>query len=244
MRFILLSLFFVSSLEHSLAQSVTANSFNAEYKITRGSMTLGTLKRTLLITDDGHYEFVSKISSKGLASLFLKLDSKEVSSGKIIGKKVLSETFSYSRKEKQEKNFSIYFDYDLKTVSNPSGRYAWKADISSLILDKLGYQLQLMLDMENSSKTMHYKIADRKGPKTYLIEKTYSENIYTGIGLVSTTKVKITSKNSKTKTNVWCATELDWLPVKVEHRDKKGNLTVALLTRLQPNFNARGVFRE
>ena len=237
MRFMLPLIFMILASSHSAVHAMTTNSFNAEYEITRGSMVFGNLKRTLVINDENKYELISQMSAKGLADLFLKLDSTEVSHGKIIDGKVMPETFSYSRKGKKEKNFSVNFDYDVSTVSNPSGKYAWKAEISTLVLDKLSYQLQLMLDLEHSPAEIHYTIADRKGLKAYIIKKIHSETIYTGLGPISATKVRRDSEKSKTVTSVWCAPKLGWIPVKVEHKDKKGNITTALLKRLESKTN-------
>ena len=238
MKFTLLFLALISISICSLGQALAANSFHAEYEITRGSLTVGTLKRTLMINDTKNYHFISTITSQGLVGLFLKLDSTEISRGKIIDGKVRPETFSYSRKDKKEKNYNIDFDHDAKNVSNSGGKYAWKKKVSDQILDRLSYQLQLILDLESAPKAIRYTIARRKGLKEYFIETMHTEDIYSGVGLVSATKVRRFSKSSKTETSVWCARELGWVPVKVEHKDKKGNITTALLSKFDSKINA------
>ena len=238
MKFALLFLTLVSCSTCILRQATATNSFHAEYEISRGSLTVGSLERTLMISDTREYHLISTMSSAGLAGLFLKLDSTEISRGTIIDGKVRAEAFSYLRKGKKEKNYNIDFDHEAKNVSNPSGKHAWKEKITTQIFDKLSYQLQLILDLESSRKEeIHYIIADRKGLKEYFIETMYTENVPTGLGLVSATKVTSTSKNSKTETSVWCARELGWIPVKVEHKDKKGNITTALLSMFKSKFN-------
>ena len=52
-------------------------------------------------------------------------------------------------------------------------------------------------------------------------------------GRFDTIKLQRSKEGSKRQTTVWCAAELAWIPIKVEHRDKKGRLTTALLRSIE-----------
>ena len=101
------------------------------------------------------------------------------------------------------------------------------------VLDKLVYQAQLMFDLGNSPEELNYDIADKSKLKTYLIRNLGVERVETDAGHFDTVKLERASTGSQRRTRVWCASELGWLPVKVEPRDKKGAVTIAVLRSIE-----------
>ena len=104
-------------------------------------------------------------------------------------------------------------------------------------LDKLIYQAQLMIGVASNPSALEYTIADRGKLKQYAIANMGSEQIATPFGHFDTIKLERHEPGSKKQTTVWCARSLDWIPVKVEFRDKNGSLTTATLRAL-PNTDA------
>lgn len=208
------------------------SSFRADYDISKGRITVGTLSRQLTLTDDQRYRYESRMAPRGLVALFAGDEVVEVSSGRIEQSRFMPERYSYE-KGGSRKDFELDFDYDSNTVHLLGYSRSWSASMPTRILDKLVYQAQLMLDLPGAPETLVYDIADKGKLKHYRIVNLGQDMTETGLGTLRTVKLQRADPDSQRRTIVWCAEELDWMPVKVEYRDSDGSVTVAVLDTLQ-----------
>lgn len=212
--------------------ALAISSFEAEYDISRGVVTVGLMSRRLTIDDDRRYLYESHMAPSGIAALFTRDAVIETSSGRLEGARFVPEHYSYD-KGRAKKNFTLSFDYRSNTVHLGGQPRSWSASMPAQVLDKLVYQVQLMLDLPADPTTLEYAIADKGKLKSYRITNHGRETTHTGVGELTTVKLQRDDTDSVRRTTVWCAEELDWMPVKVEYRDKDGSVTVAVLASLQ-----------
>ena len=99
------------------------------------------------------------------------------------------------------------------------------------VLDKLLYQLIIMVDLKSGKIPNKYIIADGGKIKEYRFEKIKEEVIETAIGSFNTTKLARYKKN-KQETFLWCAHELNFLPIKVITKEKDGRISKAIIKSL------------
>lgn len=219
------------SLLAPLVVHADAPSFSAEYELSRGIVALGRMTRELRIGDDSRYVFRSTMETRGLVSLFSNARVLETSTGRIDDAQFRPETYRYEKGD-AKRDFKLGFDYAAGRVHRADG-HAWSAEMPPDLLDKLAYQAQLMVDLPAQPTVIEYAIADRDKLKTYEIRNLGRETLDTALGRIDAVKVQRSKLNSKRRTLVWFAPDLGWIPVQVEHRDKKGATTVARIKHLQ-----------
>jgi len=212
--------------------SLAISSFEAQYDISRGVVTVGLMSRRLTVDDDQRYRYESHMAPRGIATLFARDAVIETSSGRLEGTRFVPEHYSYD-KGGAKKDFTLSFDYASNTVHLGGQPRSWSADMPANVLDKLVYQIQLMLDLPAEPTTLEYAIADKGKLKVYRITNHGRETTDTGVGQLTTIKLQRGDDDSERRTTVWCAEELGWMPVKVEYRDEDGSVTVAVISSLQ-----------
>ncbi|MGR8918712.1 MAG: DUF3108 domain-containing protein [Gammaproteobacteria bacterium] len=207
--------------------------FHAEYALSRGIVKLGTMTRRLTLDGKDGYLFESVMQTQGLAAMFAGAKVVEVSRGEVVDDGFRPVHYRYEKQSKR-KDYALSFDYAAGTVSRSDGAADWSAPMPPGLLDKLVYQAQMMLDLaDDVPTTLDYHVADRGKLKRYAIEVLPGEVVDTALGGFETRRLVREKPGSKRRTVVWCAPALDWMPVKVEYRDKKGGVTVAVLQRLE-----------
>ena len=201
--------------------------FNVTYNIYKGPLKVGAISRNLRIKDDGQYTFTSRMESKGFAkflsgSLLLETSKGVITEAKIIPHTYLRET------DKPDKNYELNFD----RISNLVKRVDSAGDYEEILVkdtfDKLSYQAQMMMDLSSILKEdLKYDIASQKKIVTYNVTFIKEKKISTPMGKFKTLVVNRKDPNSSKETTVYCAEDLNWLPVRIKHTDKKGRSMVA-----------------
>ncbi|HSS65950.1 MAG TPA: DUF3108 domain-containing protein, partial [Gammaproteobacteria bacterium] len=88
-------------------------------------------------------------------------------------------------------------------------------------LDKLGYMLVLMEDLKAGKRSVRYHIADGKNRmKVYKLKVVGEERMTTALGTVGVLKIVRERKDDDRETTIWVAPELDFMPVRIEHRER------------------------
>ena len=216
---------FVSS-THTYALST----FRATYELTVGPLTVGEMHRTFELNEQGAYTFVSTFKTTGFAALVRKEQVSEISTGMLDAGAFLPERYTYVRKSrKKPRNVAMRFNRGLSTIETTVNAELSTSDLKPGTLDKLIYQAALMADLAAGSHILEYRIADRGKEKTYRPSVETGISIDTIFGQLETVKVVRLSKNGQKKTIFWCASKLNFLPVRVLHADDDGTETVVSL---------------
>lgn len=217
------------------AENVTGlPTFRAEYSLYAKNTRAAQVIRSLTRLDDNSYEYRSETKTVGLISLFRKLHIVE-SSRLIAEDRMLKPVhYSYGRTGyRKKRDVSIEFNSETNKIKNTINGDFWHLPMEPAVMDKLLYQLAIMYDLKNGRIPASYRIADGGGIKTYSFEKLGEEVVETPLGSFNTVKMLRHKPGSSRKSVFWCAPDLEFLQVKVEHTEKDGSTTVAVLKSLQ-----------
>ena len=217
------------------AESVAAlPTFEAEYTLYAKNTKAARVVRSLAKLDDNSYEYSSVTKTTGLISLFKKVHITETSRLMVRERLLQPVYYSYKRTgDRKKRDVSIEFNWDSKMIKNTINGDFWHMPIEPAVMDKLLYQLAIMYDLQNGHTPGSYLIADGGGIKTYRFEKLGEETVDTPLGSFNTVKMLRHKPGSSRRSVFWCAPELNFLQVKVEHTEKDGSRTVAVLNSLQ-----------
>ncbi len=213
----------------------TIPDFSALYKVDINGLPAGELKRSLTTVQSGERVFRSEMQAKGIFALFKPDRVTESSRFTQHNGRIIPLRYLYQRTGgKKEKMLSLDFDWEKKQIHIDDKIHPWSLPIQDKILDKLVYQLALMSDLANGQSPFDYHIADGGKIKHYLITPLGEEVITTPLGKIKTVKLtRQRKKKSQRKTTLWCAPQLHFLPVKLEHVEKGGAVFTAKLRHLK-----------
>ena len=208
--------------------------FQVEYDLYAKNTKAARVVRSLSRLEDNSYEYRSETRTVGLIALFKKLHIVESSHLLLEDRLLKPLRYSYQRTgHRKNRDVSIEFNRETNRIKNTINGDFWHLPLESAVMDKLLYQLAIMYDLQNGQTPVSYLIADGGGLKTYNFEKLGEETVETPLGSFNTIKMIRHRPDSSRKSIFWCAPELGFLQVKVEHTEKDGSTTVAVIKSLQ-----------
>ncbi len=219
------------TLAMNASASDTLAPFVAVYDLSQGSIAFGTMERRFELKADGSYSFLSRMKTSGVLALMRSDKITESSSGQLRDGRFVPASYSYTNSH-GDKHFALRFDYPSGQVSRSDEAHGWRVAMPEAVLDKLVYQMQMMVDLSAQPTTLRYNIADKNKLKDYLFNNRGREDIKTDAGHYQTVRLERSASGDERRTVVWCAEALNWLPIKVEYREKDGSVTTALLRSL------------
>ncbi|WP_432473110.1 DUF3108 domain-containing protein [Amphritea sp. HPY] len=160
---------------------------------------------------------------------------KESSSFSYNGDNIQPSRYEYHRKVLGKKRDAILqFNWNKGSVLNDIAKKPWSMDIPAGTMDKLGYQLQLRLDLLANKPSLEYQVADGGRLKTYNFRKLGEETVKTRLGEFRAVKIqRDRGPGSKRQTYIWLAPELDYLIVKLHQTETDGKEYTLLLEKLE-----------
>jgi len=205
----------------SLAAAAFPPPFTAHYTIYAKGIPLGRWTRSLTALDEQTFKVESIGKTNKLIGIIIDLQIEEYTlftrsqTGQIRPLK-----YSYQQTGSKQRREIIDFDWD-KGVAQ--ARYQDKSRTIALTentFDKLLYQLILMQELQQGQRVLRYRVIDKTKLKVYKPKLIGEETVSTGQGNLTTLKYQRISSNKKYRTTLWCAPQLHYLPVRVEHVDK------------------------
>ncbi len=166
------------------------------------------------------YHFKSYSMPVGLLAFKKDETRNEQSEGFIIDGVIrpLKYSFLQIRNNRTRRNVELIFNWDKKQVTNyhKHKNSKWVMAIPENTVDKLSYQLAMMLELSgHPDKTFRLNIADGGKIKEYDFTVEGEERVYTSLGSYKTVKVHHHRYNKEKNITLWCAPELGYLPVKI-----------------------------
>ncbi len=171
--------------------------------------------RQLTQRNDGSYELTSSASA-----MFMNIEESTVF--ELINGQVVPSAYHYERKmlgkKKQE---AVSFDWQTMTASHEGTT----STLTNGTLDKLGYQLQLRLDVaqhlsaQNHQQTLSYLIADEEKRRDYTFSFIGEEILSTPAGDLKTIAVERYREDKNRRTTVWLAIDHDLLLVRLKQEE-------------------------
>ncbi len=206
--------------------------FTATYDLYNRGIRVAEMKRNLSQQDDGFYHFRSESHTVGLVSLFRDDQIIEESTWELENGVIKAVFYKYLHTgRKKQRNVTVDFDWKRNQIINSVNGSSWEMPFKPGTLDKLLYQYLIMLDLESNKLPLSYIIADGGKEKIYDFELLGEEVIKTPLGDLQTLKITQHKLNSDVQTTLWCAKDINYLPVKVEHIEHDGT-TVAIINSL------------
>jgi len=202
--------------------------FEVSYKLYRDNTKIAQMERRFYKKESNNYVFSSESKTTGLISLFRKDHIIETSVWNYSGQNIIPLHYSYKRTGGKKRDVEINFNWNDQQIINRVNDSVWRMKTKAGILDKLLYQLVVMIDLKSGNIPERYIVADGGKIKEYFFEYIQDEIIETPIGNFNTMKLSLHKKN-KQETFLWCAYDLDFLPIKVITKENDGVLSKAII---------------
>lgn len=218
-----------------VADEQVPTSFKATYKLYYSGMEVAETERSISKSGNGNNEYIYRSESRtiGLASVFRKDHIVEESIWRVTGQQLYPLDYSYVRfRGEIDREVNIHFDWENNLIKSKVNKKTREIPLTSGVLDKLLYQYAIMRDLQNGDFPETYTIAEGSKMKTYYFKHMGEDKINTPLGDFDTIKVEHIKPNDERKLVFWCAPELNYLPVKIEHTEEDGKVTTAVIHKL------------
>lgn len=212
------------------AMSALPGDFEANYSLYSKGAKIAKMQRVFRHLGNGLYLYRSETRTTGLIALFRKDHIVEQSTW-LMNKdslRPLRYVYEHSGGSK-DRNVAVNFDWDTRRITNTVNGESWLMPSEPDVMDKLLYQFAVMYDLSSGRTPQRYAIADGGKIKSYDFQALGEETIDTPLGSLQTLKFSRHRQGSDRETTLWCAPQLDFLPVKVENIEKDGLTTIAVI---------------
>jgi len=196
--------------------------FNADYDVSYNGMELGVSKRHLSVESNQLATYEATTIPEGFAALLIKEIVTETSKIKITRAQIQPNLYIQSKNKKGKiEEFQLRFDWEKNKLRNSSSKK--NNDLKNDTHDLLSFQLAIMQDLQKHKKTMQYRIATKKHTRDYVLNVLNNEKVETALGEFDVIKLSTTPLKDKSQFTFWCAPSLEYLPVKIQKTNEKGD---------------------
>jgi len=201
-----------------------SHSFTITYEVTRNGIYLGDTVRHFKQLPDGNWQFSATTTAKGLAALFFSDTVHETSVLKQQDHRIIPLTYVYDQSGGEDKeHYQIDFLWDQHKIHNGHNNKDYK--IEGNAQDVQTFLLQIMRDLQQHQNTMTYFIASRGNASSYVLTQNGSHKIDTPYKTLETIELVSNKLKDTDQYRVWCAVELEFMPVRVQKIDTDNNKT-------------------
>ena len=200
--------------------------FQANYSVAKGSLNLGNLHASLKYSGN-NYQYHKFTKATGVAALLTGIKITENTDGQFSGQNITPRNYLFN----QSRRSKARIDKVQFTSNRAVGSYKntpYNVAITPGTQDRASLELVLATDLAQNKPRLHYNVVDRGELKQYNFQKLGNEQIQTPAGNFNTTKVQVVRAGTKRETVFWMAKELDYLPVKIRHREKDDVITTVI----------------
>lgn len=204
-----------------------------EFEVKRGidASAVGVTKIVFNIEANGHYSIVSTTQAKGLVSLFFGNLSQK-SEGTVTEHGLKPDFYAYQYGNDKKKSQTANFDWINNVLHMHTHKGDSTANLTDGTQDFLSFMYQFMF--RPPLDTMQITMTNGKRLRTYSYSFEGEESIATKLGELKTIHL-LKSSGDEEKTEIWLATDYQYLPVKIRKTEKDGTVieqvVVNILTR-------------
>lgn len=202
--------------------------FSARFSVSRGALPLGDLVVKLSLEKPDHYYYHAETIPGLLARLFTGDEIIEESRGSLTPDAVIPERYNLKQKGNEAEHTEIRFDWHDDKAHTTSEGVTWSQQIDAGTQDRLSQQLMLRLHLAQGMKVMEYPVADGGKIKRYRFQVVGEEPVKTPNGRLRCLKVQRTKGTRPPDYIIWFAPDLDYLPVRIERKQKSGTYRMSL----------------
>jgi len=199
--------------------------FSAEYHLETSNLTVAESRVSLSRIADDRFAYELRVGLTGIAAWFRDHATVERSEWRYDRLDQLRPlTYGYERTGDEPNTVVMAFDWEEgMTRSTIQGEQANRS-VPDGALDKLSYLLALMQDLEQGKREMRYQVAEARRLTEYHMKAVARENVDTALGRFETVEVQLLDEGGAPRTTYWCAPALQFLPVKMVHRQADGRV--------------------
>ena len=200
--------------------------FQANYSVAKGGMKLGHLNASLKYSGN-RYQYLKSTKATGIAALLTSIKVTEQTDGQFSGQNIVPQNYLFNQSRRKKSRIDkVHF-----SGSNAIGSYKNKKfnlAVQSGIQDRASLELVLARDIQLNKPRLNYTTVERGKLKQYNFQKMGMEQIKTPAGTFNALKVKVVRTGNKRETVFWMAKEIDYLPVKIRHRENDDVITTLI----------------
>ena len=198
--------------------------FQAEYKLKKIGMTLGTAKFSLQETAPNTWHYASSIKPSGVARMFSKDTFAEASSVLFKQGKLTPLGYQYTRTGKKPELASVSYAWPTQKATFTRNGKTQDLDLQDNHQDRYSMVLALMQATAKGEQNMAYQVID-KSMKLRRYSRKGEEVIKTSLGNKNT--IRIIQEGGRRQIHYWLSPELNYIPVRIE-QFKKGKSQLKL----------------
>ncbi len=190
-------------------------SHHANYKVNvRG---IGGILTTTVSEFNKNYKAINKLETKGIVSIFMRGSVTESSEFFIDNRKLKPLLFnSTDTLSPKDKEIMIDFNWKENKISTTIDTENDERASKELIYDRVTLKYALMTDLKNNQLPNYYKLLEGEEVKHIEVSNLGKKNINVPFGEFEVVGIKNQAKGSSKLSILWCAKELDYLPVQIE----------------------------
>jgi len=210
-------------------QDLRLKPFTAEYDLSRGILVFAKVQVSLTLHPPNRYRYEARTTPTGLYNLIRSDEITEISKGILKGGRITPLNYHYRHKKtKSDRQVDLEFNWQALHVINRTPDSRWIMKVSPGTQDKFGQQLSLMLALAGGKRDIGFKVADGGRTKSYRFEYQGKELIHTPAGSYQALKMVRTKDGRPSQASLWLAPEINYLPVRVERKEKDGLFVMKL----------------
>lgn len=205
--------------------------FSAEYDLKLGYLSIGKVRVTLHLDRRGRYRYRALTEPVGLTAVLRSDEITEISHGEIRDGTVVPLSYRYRHlKSDNPRRVDLHFDWQAMQVTNRTPESEWVMRIKPGTQDKFSQQLMLILALMKGDRSIDFPVADGGRLKRYLFLVQERVTVETPAGRFASLHLMRRKQGQRATADFWMAPELNYLPVKVERREKEGDFVMELLS--------------
>ncbi|MCU7914477.1 MAG: DUF3108 domain-containing protein [Candidatus Thiodiazotropha sp. (ex Gloverina cf. vestifex)] len=201
--------------------------FSASFSVYRRAIPLGELELKFNLSEDGRYFYHAHTKPGLLVGLFSGDEIVE-SHGRLKPQGLIPERYLYQQDDGDEEHTQVLFDWSEKKVHTTSKGITWSQPIDAGTQDRLSQQLMVRLHLSQGSDDLEYQVADGGKIKHYRFQVVSQETVKTPYGKLNCLRVERSKESRPPDYTIWFATELNYLPVRIERKQSSGHYRMVL----------------
>lgn len=215
---------------HALTTAQWPQEVQAEYALARGSTRIGTVTESFIRSGES-YKIRSETTAAGPLRWILRDRLVVQSEGRITAQGLQPSRYVFERDKAPNKNVYARFDWSARKLTSEHDGKTETLALEPGTQDRLSIMYQFMA-LELSGKLPTAWMTNGKNVTRYEYSLSGSEELDTPSGRQPTVKVERVDHEDGSRIEVWLATALHRLPVKVRLTHKDGTRDEQSLTRL------------
>jgi hypothetical protein len=206
--------------------------FTARYDVHVNGIKVGFANFSLQHLQADEYLYHSEAGTTGMARLLGADTSTESSRWRYTDNRIQVIEYKAQReKGDDDDNAHLVFDWQRMRVANRGAGEHWEIPMPPGTLDSMVMQLAMLFDLRDGMRVLKYPVAVRGRIKRYHFEVAGSETTTLPFGSYDTVKLARID-DSRDRSWVWSAPELDYFPVRFVKQKGSGVKTEILLREL------------